>query len=51
MGKELFLQTLKILSKEMLKRYNRVDPLMLMNFREIEKISESIIAKERVKKQ
>eukprot|EP00597_Dinobryon_sp_UTEXLB2267_P002253 CAMPEP_0170067922 /NCGR_PEP_ID=MMETSP0019_2-20121128/7074_1 /TAXON_ID=98059 /ORGANISM="Dinobryon sp., Strain UTEXLB2267" /LENGTH=85 /DNA_ID=CAMNT_0010275405 /DNA_START=580 /DNA_END=833 /DNA_ORIENTATION=+ len=32
-GKLLFLQTLKLLRKEMLKRYQNVDPLLVMNLR------------------
>eukprot|EP01036_Dinobryon_divergens_P025762 gene25762-34343_t len=42
-GKRLFLQTLKLMRKEMLKRYQNVDPLLVMNLREVEKITESLI--------
>lgn len=43
MGQQLFLQTLRIMVGEMKKRYQAVDPLLLMNLREVEKIAEGIV--------
>eukprot|EP01039_Chlorochromonas_danica_P010005 gene10006-11065_t len=39
-GKALFLQTLRIMMKEMKARYAHVDPLLLLNLQEVEKIVE-----------
>jgi len=46
MGKQLFLQTLRIMSKEMKKRYKRLDPILVLNLAEIERISEMMITEQ-----
>jgi hypothetical protein len=46
-GKTLFLQTLRLMMGEMAKRYDNVDPLLIMNMREIEKITQSMIQTQR----
>jgi len=43
MGKELFLQTLRLLQKEMKKRYSDVDSALTENLSLIEKIVVSVI--------
>ena len=42
-GKQLFLQALGIMRKEMTKRYDKVDPSLFSNLEEIEKICRGII--------
>ena len=42
-GRELFLMTLQIMRKEMIKRYEQVDPLLLKNLAEIENITKLYI--------
>lgn len=42
-GRELFLIALQLLRKEMIKRYQNVDPILLANLEEIEKITKSYI--------
>ena len=42
-GKELFLQALRLMRKEMAKRYTRIDPLLLLNLDEVEKITLGLI--------
>lgn len=42
-GRELFLTALQILRKEMIKRYQNVDPILIANLEEIEKITKSFI--------
>lgn len=42
-GKELFLQALRLMRKEMAKRYARIDPLLLLNLDEVEKITLGLI--------
>jgi hypothetical protein len=45
-GKDLFLQALRMMKKEMKKRYTQVDPLLLMNLSEIEKIAQELLKRE-----
>lgn len=45
-GMELFVQALKMMKKEMRKRYTQVDPLLLINLDEVEKIAEMLIQRE-----
>jgi hypothetical protein len=45
-GKDLFLQALRMMKKEMKKRYTQVDPLLLMNLAEIEKIAVEMLKRE-----
>jgi hypothetical protein len=45
-GKDLFLQALRMMKKEMKKRYTQVDPLLLMNLSEIEKIAQEMLKRE-----
>ena len=42
-GQQLFLQTLRIMLGEMKKRYQAVDPLLLLNLREVERIAEGFV--------
>jgi len=42
-GQELFLQTLRIMMGEMKKRYQGVDPLLYLNLREVEKITQGYL--------
>lgn len=44
-GKELFLQTLRIIMSEMDRRYERVDPMLKSQLKEIERIVQSCVGK------
>lgn len=45
-GRALFLQTLRIMLSEMRKRYSNVDPLLLNNLQEVEKVTEMYLKKD-----
>ena len=46
-GKELFLQALRLMRREMKMRYNNIDPLLLLNLDEVEKITLGLIQRGR----
>lgn len=45
-GKELFLQALRLMKKDMNKRHKAIDPILFANLGEVEKITESMVKRE-----